>query len=401
MRGVASSISERSLEVLLRDLGEAAREHRFEVAPNPCVGAAVLAGDREVARGFHRVWGEAHAEVEALAAAEASDTPREEWTTLVVTLEPCSSTEKTPPCVDAIVRAGIKTVVVGALDPDVRHRGRGLELLREAGLQVVLLEGVSGLDWVAPHFLRWCSHERLRRPRPWLVAKWAQTLSGHLSPPLRPDADALPDPRISGPESHAEVQLLRRRVDAIVTGVGTVLADDPRLTLRSAAGSDAAGSPQVGTGGQKAPMRVVLDSYLRTPPTARLFTGATEEGELGGPVHVLSFAGADGARARALREAGAEVHGLHGSARDSLDLRDVLRWLWDQGARRAMLEAGPALLEAMLEAGFADQVRIYTSGVRGGEGSSLAGWLSQAHLEERRDRECGADSVLEAFLAPS
>ena len=395
MRGLASSLSERTLELVLRELGQEARRFRFDVAPNPCVGAAVFSGSEEVARGFHRVWGEEHAEVAALAAARETGIAPERWTTLVVTLEPCSSTEKTPPCVDAILASGVRTVVVGSLDPDKRHRGRGIELMREAGLEVILLEGVCGLDWVAPHFLRWCAHERLRRPRPWTIAKWAQTLSGHLSPPLPragsiPDAmpDAMPDPRISGPEAHDEVQVLRGRVDAIVTGVGTALADDPRLTVRPPGTTE------------KPPLRVVLDSYLRTRPDSRLLTHAPGADEVAGPVHILSFAGADAVRANELCAAGAEVHGLHSSGRDSLDLRDVQEWLWDQGVRRALLETGPQLLEAMLAAEFVDQVRIYTSDLRGGEGTTLAGWLSRAKLEERIDHECGVDSVLEAFLEP-
>ncbi|MFT5052835.1 MAG: diaminohydroxyphosphoribosylaminopyrimidine deaminase, partial [Chlamydiales bacterium] len=377
MRSVATALDEQALVTLLKELGESARRFRFGVAPNPCVGAAVLAGTREVGRGFHRVFGEEHAEIAALAAAEGSGIPRSEWDVLVVTLEPCSSTAKTPPCVDAILAAGIKTVIAGALDPDLRHRGRGLEALRDAGVEVILLEGIAGLEWVAPYFLDWCSHERLRRPRPWTIAKWAQTLSGHLSPPLPRSMDSVPDPRISGPEAHAEVQHLRSRVDAIMTGVGTILADDPLLTVRPPGRA------------AKAPMRVVLDSYLRTRPSGRMFTQEPGPEDSAGQVHVLSFAGADGARARALQAAGAEIHGLHGSARDSLDLRDVLEWLWEQGARRVLLETGPTLLQAMLEAGFVDQVRIYTSDVRGGEGNSLAGWLHAAKLRERADSSAG------------
>jgi len=386
MRSVATSLDEQALTALLRELGEGARPYRFGVAPNPCVGAAVLAGTREAGRGFHQVFGEEHAEIAALAAAKRSAIPASEWTTLVVTLEPCSTSAKTPPCIDAIIASGIKTVVVGALDPDLRHRGRGLEALKAAGVEILLMEGIAALDWVSPHFLGWCSHERLRRPRPWTIAKWAQTLSGHLSPPLPRNLDSVPDPRISGPEAHAEVQHLRSRVDAVVTGIGTVLADDPLLTVRP---------PGVT---REAPMRVVLDSYLRTRPTGRMFTHEHGPQDAAGQVHVLSFAGADGGRARALQAAGAEVHGLHGSARDSLDLRGVQGWLWDQGARRVLLEAGPTLLQAMLESGFVDQVRIYTSDMRGGEGNSLAGWLAHAKLLERADSNAGDDAVIDAFL---
>lgn len=364
----------------MAELGQAARAHRFDVAPNPCVGAAVLSRSRVVGRGFHRAFGEEHAELLALAAAEASGVPAEEWDTLVVTLEPCCSRGKTPPCTDAVLRSGIGRVVVGELDPDPRHRGQGLERLREAGVAVERVEGAAPLSAVAPHFLRWTSFERLRRPRPWTVAKWAQTLSGQLTPP-----EDVGDGRwISGPESRAEVQVLRAHVDAVVTGVGTVLGDDPRLAPR---GVRAVGRPA---------LRVVLDSYLRTPPAARLLAS---EADGAGEVVVLSLAGFDAGRARALRDAGARVVGLRGTDRHRIDLRVVQGWLWEQGVRRALVEAGPRLLSSYLESGFVDQLRVVTGSVRGGRGESLGSWLARAKLLERRERECGSDAVLEGFLA--
>lgn len=385
-----SLLDEATLRRLLAELGQEARAFRFEVAPNPCVGAAVLAGSRVVARGFHRVYGRAHAEVEALAAAraqaEAGGVPPSEWDTLLVTLEPCSSHGKTPPCTQALVASGISRVIVGCLDPDPRHRGRGLEELRAAGIEADCLEGATPLTAVAPHFLAWLSPERLSRPRPWIIAKWAQTRSGQLVPPPE-----IGDGRwISGQAARDEVQTLRSHVEAIVTGVGTVLADDPRLSVR------APGDPS------RAPMRVVLDSHLRTPPTARLFqtpTRAEQGGERGGPVHLLCSAGANAVRHRALEQAGAQVHGLHSDDLDHLRLFDVAEWLWSQGVRRAVLEAGPELLEQCFAAGGVDQVRIVTGSVNGGRGDSMARRTSRLRWVDRLDRECGEDSVLEAFLA--
>jgi diaminohydroxyphosphoribosylaminopyrimidine deaminase/5-amino-6-(5-phosphoribosylamino)uracil reductase len=367
---------------LLEELGREASSRRFEVAPNPCVGAAVLAGGREIARGFHTVWGGSHAEVAALEAAERSGVPRESWDWLVVTLEPCSSHGKTPPCVDAILRSGVRGVVVGGLDPDLRHCGRGVKRLQEEGLEVIVLEGEWRLARTSPHFLAWTGHERLRRPRPWTIAKWAQTRTGQLRPP-----EGVGDGRwISGPEARAEVALLRGRVDAIVTGVGTVLADDPRLSVRP---------PGRLT---RPPLRVVLDSYLRTPPGARLFQPCGPQ-EAAGRVHLLALAGFPPARERALRAAGAEIHGLHTDpGSDHLSLRDVQEWLWQRGVERVLLECGPTLLLAHLERDFVDQLRVYTGSVNGGQGPSLGPWLSQARLSGRLDRECGEDAVLEAFL---
>ena len=399
MHRVTPSIEPAQARDLLARLGEAARRFRFEVAPNPCVGAAVLARGQEVGRGFHRVWGEAHAEVEALREARASGVPQAEWDTLVVTLEPCSSSGKTGPCVDAILEAGIPRVIVGALDPDPRHRGQGLERLTAAGVEVLVDPIPAPLEQVAPHFLRWNDRERIRRPRPWTVAKWAQTLSGQLSPP----ADVGDGRWISSGVSLAEVQQLRGRVDAIVTGVGTVLADDPRLTLRPTPDVAAvdrmqplpATLPAEAHGA--APVRVVLDTWLRTPPEARLFAPAAG-GERAGRVVIVTLPGADPIRRRELEAVGAEIVASRGAKRHSLDLRGVWSGLWEQGLRRVMLEAGPTLLRNALEAGFVDQLRVYTGDVRGGEGESLAGWLVEAQLEERLHRESGSDGVLEAFL---
>jgi len=379
-----TSLSESSLREILVDLAAQARRRRFEVAPNPCVGAAVIAGGQVIARGFHERWGGPHAEVEALAAAVASGVPSSSWEALVVTLEPCSSHGKTPPCTDAILASGIRRVIVGALDPDPRHRGAGLRLLQEAGIEVDFVPRASELDRTAPHFLRWVDVDRQRRPRPWTIAKWAQTRSGQLTPPPAVGGGRW----ISGPESLREVQLLRGRVDAIVTGVTTVLHDDPRFTVRPP------GDPS------KPPLRVILDSYLRTPPDCKLFA-PPGPGEGAGQVHILCQAGANAARHVALERAGAKVTGLHSSEEDHVALRDVQEWLWEQGVRRVLLEAGPQLLSRHLEAGFIDQLRVYTGNVMGGEGPTMAPWFTRLRLAERLDREVADDAVLESFVLPS
>ena len=381
VQGTASSLDEALLARLLAELGAEAQAYRFEVAPNPCVGAAILAAGQVVARGHHELWGGPHAEVIALERATQSGRPAAEWDLLVVTLEPCSSSGKTGPCVEAILASGLRRVVVGALDPDPRHRGRGVEKLREAGVEVYLVEGHVPLESVAPHFLHWNQPERLRRPRPWTIAKWAQTRTGQLQPP----EDVGEGRWISCAESREEVLALRSHVDAVLTGIGTVLADDPRLTLRQP------------VRGPDAPLRVVLDSFLRTPPDARLLA-APEEGETAGGVLILTVAGADATRWRALEAAGAEVVGLRTDDGDRLSLREVLTHLWDRGLMRVLLEAGPTLLEQFLQREYVEQLRIYTGNVNGGRGTSMGTWLAQAKIEQRLDREVGTDAVLEGFL---
>ena len=382
---------------LLSELASEARRSRFEVAPKPSVGAAIIAGGEVVARGFHRFWGGPHAEVEAIRAAEAAGIPRDEWEAIVVTLEPCSSTGKTPPCARAILKAGIDHVIVGALDPDARHSGAGLELLRDGGVTVDFYgsrpdePGTWALEKTAPHFVNWTSYERLRRPRPWVIAKWAQTLTGQLSPP----ADVGEGRWISGPESLAEVQVLRGRVDAILTGVGTVRADDPRLTVRTPGDTS------------RPPLRVVFDSYLTTPPDARLFAplesvAAAAGEEARGDVVIFAKSGPDPARYRALEEAGAKIVTLPGGDDGRISLRAAADWLWDAGIRRALLEAGPTLIEAFHEAELLDQARIYSGNIVGGQGDSLAPLVRtlvdrDRLTADRLDRECGGDAVLELF----
>ncbi|MDP6409125.1 MAG: bifunctional diaminohydroxyphosphoribosylaminopyrimidine deaminase/5-amino-6-(5-phosphoribosylamino)uracil reductase RibD [Planctomycetota bacterium] len=384
IRGIASGLDEGRTTHLMEELCREAAAFRFEVAPNPCVGAAVFAGGREVGRGFHRRWGGPHAEVEALSAAAGSDAPRERWDLLIVTLEPCSSLGKTGPCVEAILASGISRVVVGALDPDPRHRGAGIERLRSNGVEVVLLEGTAPLERVAPHFARWTSADRLRRPRPWMIAKWAQTRSGQLTPPVGVGEGRW----ISTTASLEEVAVLRGRVDAIVSGVGTVLADDPRFCVRPPGDIGAA------------PLRVILDSCLRTPPEAAMLRSPAP-GEGVGAVHFLSLVGVGAARAEALRAAGSSVHGLHGAESGGhVSLSAVEAWLWDAGVRRVLLEAGPTLLRACLAAGAVDQVRVYTGAVNGGRGPSMGEWLGSATLDGRAERECGEDAVLEGFPRP-
>ena len=379
------------LEAQLRELALEARTHRFEVAPNPCVGAGILSGGRLVARGFHEHWGGAHAELQALREADRLGIPLAERDALLVTLEPCSSFGKTPPCTEAVIEAGLRRVVVGATDPDPRHRGQGLERLRGAGVEVVELPAGSPLEQTSPHFLRWTSPARTRSRRPWVVAKWAQTMTGQLVPPPEVGEGRW----ISGPEALEEVQVLRSRVDAILTGSGTVLADDPRLTLRGA------GKELRDQAGRGAPGRVVLDTDLRTPPEAQLLQ-APGEHEAAGPVLLFARTDIDPVRSRALvdscRGPGVEITTARMADRTHFELQDVMERLYERGVRRLMVEAGPTLLQALFDAGLVDQVRIYTGTVRGGEGPTLGPWLAQARLEEREDREVGAMARLEAFV---
>ncbi|MCP5021233.1 MAG: bifunctional diaminohydroxyphosphoribosylaminopyrimidine deaminase/5-amino-6-(5-phosphoribosylamino)uracil reductase RibD [bacterium] len=381
MNMTAQTLNPEVLGSLLDRLGHEAGRFRFEVAPNPCVGAAVLAAGEVVGMGYHETYGGPHAEIQALAVARASGVPQADWDTIAVTLEPCSTTGKTPPCVKAILDSGIQNVVVSQLDPNPSHEGRGLRMLEDAGLTVRVMDGICRLEDVSPHFLRWVANERVRRPRPWMIAKWAQTMTGQMTPP----ADVGEGRWISGQESLMEVQLLRAKVDALVTGVGTVLADNPRLSVRPPGRTE------------HPPARIILDSWLRTPTDARLFEEPAE-GESAGPVIIMCLPGSNAVRWRALEQAGARIVEIRGEDRKRLRLLDVQSWLAREGHSRVLLETGPTLLRRYLESGFVDQVRMITGNVRGGEGPSLADWIQEAKLKQPMMRESGSDSVMEAFL---
>ncbi len=378
------SLREEELSTVGKLLGELARDsttRRFEVAPNPCVGAAVLSGGRVIATGFHDSWGGSHAEVNALEAAAKSGQRVLPEDALVITLEPCSSQGKTPPCTEAILRSGIRRVIVGEIDPDPRHRGRGIEALRQRGIEVLVLPGPARLAEVAPHFLRWTDADRLRRPRPWTIAKWAQTRTGQLQPPAEVGGGRW----ISGPLALAEVQVLRGRVDALLTGVSTVRADDPRLTVRLP------GDPT------RPPLRAVLDTELRTPPQARILQPAGPH-EAGGEVVIFCRRGADPARHRTLEKAGARVQPVQAGEDGRPLCWEVVRWLWEHGVQRLCLESGPTILSAWFEAELVDQVRVYTGNVNGGRGPSLAERLERRRLAGVSFSEVGGDARLDAFV---
>ena len=218
---------------------------RRRTDPNPRVGAVVVRGGRIVGRGYHRAAGGPHAEVWALAQAGS----QARGATLYVSLEPCAHTGRTPPCVESILQAGIRRVIAAMQDPDPRNRGRGLKILRSQGIytHVGVLKGeAKALN--RPFVIR------VTQRRPWVAVKVAQSLDGKIATVTGASR------WISGPKARKWTHCLRSRFDAILVGVESVLKDEPHLTVRI---STAIWQPD----------RIVWDSKLRTPPTARLFSG--------------------------------------------------------------------------------------------------------------------------------
>lgn len=312
-------------------------------APNPMVGCVIVDAAGEIlGEGFHARAGGPHAEVEALRAASTSGRdPR--GATAVVTLEPCAREGRTPPCVDALLAAGIGRVVFATEDP---HTGRGgAARLTEAGVPA---EGgllrPAALRLLEPwlHFVR--------TGRPFLHLKSAVTLNGRVT-------RGTEGPRwITGPEARAAVHRMRRRNAAVVVGIATALADDPLLTVRDwPPEGGPRGDPSPLPWPRVQPLRVVLDTRLRLPPVSRLARSAEE-----GPVLVLCGENAPRAAEAALVDRGVEVERVAGAA-DGVDLAAAAAALAARGVTGALVEPGPTLARGLLAAGLADRWTLFVA----------------------------------------
>ena len=304
--------------------------------PNPSVGCVIVRNDRVVGRAVTAPGGRPHAEPQALAmAGEAA-----RGATAYVTLEPCCHHGRTPPCTDAIIAAGIARVVIGARDPDPRVDGQGVARLRTAGIEVV--QDVLGdeADEVLAGF-----RQRVTTDRPLVTLKLASTLDGRIA------THAGESRWITGPAARRAAHALRARHDAILVGVGTVLADDPELTCRL-------------PGCRPTPIvRVVADSHLRTPLTARLVATARET-----PTWVLLRAGADPDRRRAFADVGVQLLAVGGTP-SGVDLHAGLRALGDHGITRLLVEGGAQIAAALLRDGLVDRIAwFHAPAIMGGDG---------------------------------
>jgi diaminohydroxyphosphoribosylaminopyrimidine deaminase/5-amino-6-(5-phosphoribosylamino)uracil reductase len=299
---------------------ELAERGRGYVEPNPLVGALVVRDGQLVGEGWHQRFGQAHAEVHALAAAGTAS----QGATLYVTLEPCCHHGKTPPCTEAIINAGIGRVVAAMSDPFPQVAGQGISLLRAAGITVEVGEGkVEAQRLNAPYL------KLLRTGRPFVHAKWAMTLDGKI-------ATAGGDSKwISNPASRHRVHELRGRMDALVVGLGTVLSDDPLLTPRPP--------------GPRNPVRIVLDSRGRLPPSCRLAQTARET-----PTLVITA----GETADSLKALGCAVWQVP-SAEGRPSIESLLDELGRQRLTNLLVEGGSQVLGSFLEARAIDEVHVF------------------------------------------
>jgi len=344
--------------VYMRRALDLARKGWGQTAPNPMVGAVVVLGDAIVGEGYHARYGAAHAEVNALNAARG----RTRGATIYVTLEPCAHHGKTPPCTSAIIDAGIGRVVAAVRDPSI-VAGGGAERLREAGIQVDIGVGRdAACELNAPFFAA------NTYGRPWVTLKLAVSADGAVADPTGRHR------WITGPEARREVHRMRANSDAILVGIGTVLADDPGLTVREVP------APRV------APLRVVLDSELRTPIGSKLVQTAREIPTRVTPANIGLWTD----RFDALVAAGVKVAtpGEHSLDFTLRSLREI-----DQ-VRSLLVEAGPRVAGSFLSETLVDRLVIFQSPLVLGDAAPKAfafappgfeGSLQRNRILERRE----------------
>ncbi len=303
---------------------ELARRGEGLVEPNPMVGCVITRDDEVVGEGWHRQFGHAHAEVEALVAAG----PRARGATAYITLEPCCHFGKTPPCTRALIAAGVRRVIAALADPFPEVRGRGFAELRAAGIEVeVGLMESEARRLNAPYI------KRLARGRPWVTAKLAMTLDGKL-------ATATGDSRwISSDESREIVHRLRGRMDAIIVGRGTAATDDPLLTARPP--------------GPRTAVRIVLDSRASLSSTSQLARTARES-----PVLIAASSEASPADLERLRAAGCEVLALEGTTH-AARLGQLLDELVHRKMTNVLVEGGAEVLGSFFAAGEFDEAHVF------------------------------------------
>lgn len=330
----------------------------FTTGVNPRVGCVLVKEHQIIGQGWHERAGEGHAEVMALldAATRGHST---QGATAYVTLEPCAHFGKTPPCAAALIQAGIQRVVAAMEDPNPLVAGKGFELLQAAGVAVTVPLMAAEAAALNVGFV-----QRMRVGKPWVRLKMAGSLDGR---------SALANGQsqwITAPEARRDGHRFRARAQAIITGVGTLIADDPLLTVRDV-------TAPIGQAGQPVPLaaalRVVVDSHLRMPTTAKILQGGC----------LVATAEPDPAKTAALQAAGAEVVCLP-DANGRVDLLALLEYLAQRGVNEAHVEAGPRLSGVFLKAGFVDELLCYMAPCV--LGSDARGWfddLQLTHLEQK------------------
>ncbi len=360
---------------------ELARRGHYSTSPNPRVGCVIARDGEVIAENWHRRAGEAHAEAGALEQLHSSGGDAR-GATAYVTLEPCSHFGRTPPCCDSLIVAGVARVVVAMTDPNPLVSGRGIERLRAAGIKVDIGLMQAEAEALNPGFIR-----RMREGLPQVRIKLAMSLDG------RTAMASGESQWITGPKARADVQRLRAASCAIVTGVDTLLHDDAALTVRPEQFA-----PERTGEFWRQPLRVVLDSKLRTPVDGRLFAG-------GGPVLIVA-ANRDAEKQAALEEQGAEVLYLP-DAQGRVDLAALLHELGERQCNEVLVEAGATLAGRFIAEDLAQQLTVYMAPTLMGSAARpllqlpLEAMAQQRRLQIEEMRAVGDDWRIDARLLPA
>ncbi len=355
---------------MLRAL-ELARLGMGHTSPNPMVGCVIVNQEGKViGEGWHKKCGGPHAEIEAINNARENNQYLK-GSTVYVTLEPCSHYGKTPPCANRLVQEGVSQVIIGMKDPNVLVNGQGIKILEESGVKVSLASGdiqekckVLNKGFIFVH----------KYKRPYVTLKAAMSLDGRMC--LANGSSKW----ITGQEARTEAHVMRSENDAVMVGVNTVLSDDPELTVRHVKGVN--------------PLRIVLDSNLRTPVRAKVIAGD-------GKCLIITGEGADSEREKALTDSGARVVRLTGT------LHSALEYLASQGIMTLMCEGGAVLLSSLLREGLADYAKFFIAPVIFGEGRGLDLAMNFADVKSAfrllgvKSKCLGEDFVIEGRLTCS
>ncbi|HVN71179.1 MAG TPA: bifunctional diaminohydroxyphosphoribosylaminopyrimidine deaminase/5-amino-6-(5-phosphoribosylamino)uracil reductase RibD [Desulfomonilia bacterium] len=343
---------------------ELARKTMGRTAPNPSVGAVVVKDGQIVGMGFHPKAGLPHAEIYALE--EAGD--KAKGATLYVTLEPCNHYGKTPPCTEAVIKAGISRVVAGTLDPNPIVAGKGVMRLKEAGITVDV--GVCGDE--CKELISWYA-TWLEKGRPFVILKAAITLDGRIA------ASTGDSQWISSEESRLHVHELRNRVDGVLVGIGTVLKDDPLLTCRIEGGRD--------------PLRIILDPLLTVPRDAKC---------LGPGVYVFTAKPLESGKE--IMERGARVVRIEPDASGILPWDAILEYLGKMGLHAVMVEGGSGVYSSLLKSALVDKLIFFIAPKILGGGMPLVNWGSPLKIADAlkivitKVESLGGDILVEGVL---
>ena len=347
-----------------------ARRGLGKTSPNPMVGALVAKEGKILGAGYHRRYGGAHAEVTALRNAKGDV----KGASMYVTLEPCCHHGWTPPCVDAIVGAGINRVVIGTPDPNPRVNGKGIQILRDSGIHVKV--GVLGERC---RELNEAYFKYIQTGIPFVTLKFAQSLDGRI-------ATKTGNSRwISSPETLRLAHKLRSVHDGVLVGVGTVLVDDPSLTVRLVKG--------------KNPQRVIVDGRLRIPLKAKVLNDEAVD-----KTTIVTTEGANRKKAQSLKHLGAEILWAAKNYRGEVDMNDLLEKLGRMGVTSVLVEGGSQIITSFLRERLADKIVLVVAPKLIGEGIEAVGNLEIRDLREAlrisrmKTRRLGDDIVIEGYL---